>query len=279
MFKKNTPRLIIIGVVLLWALYALFPTIKYNTLSENEKASMEEDGTLEDLEKKTLRRGLDLQGGMHIVLEVDIPTLVENLASNKNDLFYEVFNKVKTEDEVSAEDFISRFVTEARSQDLRLNRYYMDFGSDQAAIQSALDEEAMDAINRALEILQNRVDEFGVSEPTIQKQGNRRIIIELAGIQDPERARSLLQSTALLEFALLKDGSVTQNLLARVDRALKGSKDLENLLEIKEEATDEEKAPTETETRVADEQEVSLTELFGSIEKDTTTEDTTEVLV
>ena len=98
MFKKNTPRLIIIGVVLLWALYALFPTIKYNTLSENEKASMEEDGTLEDLEKKTLRRGLDLQGGMHIVLEVDIPTLVENLASNKNDLFYEVFNKVKTED-------------------------------------------------------------------------------------------------------------------------------------------------------------------------------------
>ena len=240
---------------------------------------MEEDGTLEDLEKKTLRRGLDLQGGMHIVLEVDIPTLVENLASNKNDLFYEVFNKVKTEDEVSAEDFISRFVTEARSQDLRLNRYYMDFGSDQAAIQSALDEEAMDAINRALEILQNRVDEFGVSEPTIQKQGNRRIIIELAGIQDPERARSLLQSTALLEFALLKDGSVTQNLLARVDRALKGSKDLENLLEIKEEATDEEKTPTETETRVADEQEVSLTELFGSIEKDTTTEDTTEVLV
>ncbi len=279
MFKKNTPRLIIIGVVLLWALYALFPTIKYSTLSENEKASMEEDGTLEDLEKKTLRRGLDLQGGMHIVLEVDIPTLVENLASNKNDLFYEVFNKVKTEDEVSAEDFISRFVTEARSQDLRLNRYYMDFGSDQAAIQSALDEEAMDAINRALEILQNRVDEFGVSEPTIQKQGNRRIIVELAGIQDPERARSLLQSTALLEFALLKDGSVTQNLLARVDRALKGSKDLENLLEIKEEATDEEKTPTETETRVADEQEVSLTELFGSIEKDTTTEDTTEVLV
>ena len=56
MFKKNTPRLIIIGVVLLWALYALFPTIKYNTLSENEKASIEEDGTLEDLEKKTLRR-------------------------------------------------------------------------------------------------------------------------------------------------------------------------------------------------------------------------------
>ena len=279
MFGKNTPRLIVIGVVLLWALYALFPTIKYNTLSEDEKTSMEEEGILEQLEKKTIRRGLDLQGGMHIVLEVDIPTLVENLASNKNNRFYEVFDKVKTEDEMSTEDFINRFATEAKSQDLRLNRYYMDYGSDPVSIQAALEDEATDAINRALEILQNRVDEFGVSEPTIQKQGNRRIIVELAGIQDPDRARSLLQSTALLEFALLKDGAVTQNLLTRVDRILKGSDDLEDLLETKEDPTDEEQAPIETETRVADEEEVSLTELFGITEEDTTAEDTTEVLV
>ena len=271
--------MIVIGVVLLWALYALFPTIKYNTLSENEKTSMKEEGILEQLEKKTIRRGLDLQGGMHIVLEVDIPTLVENLASNKNNRFYEVFDKVKTEDEMSTEDFINRFATEAKSQDLRLNRYYMDYGSDPVSIQAALEDEATDAINRALEILQNRVDEFGVSEPTIQKQGNRRVIVELAGIQDPDRARSLLQSTALLEFALLKDGAVTQNLLTRVDRILKGSDDLEDLLETKEDSTDEEQAPIETETRVADEEEVSLTELFGTTEEDTTAEDTTEVLV
>ena len=271
--------MIVIGVVLLWALYALFPTIKYNTLSEDEKTSMEEEGILEQLEKKTIRRGLDLQGGMHIVLEVDIPTLVENLASNKNNRFYEVFDKVKTGDEMSSEDFINRFATEAKSQDLRLNRYYMDYGSDPVSIQAALEDEATDAINRALEILQNRVDEFGVSEPTIQKQGNRRIIVELAGIQDPDRARSLLQSTALLEFALLKDGAVTQNLLTRVDRILKGSDDLEDLLETKEDPTDEEQAPIETEIRVADEEEVSLTELFGTTEEDTTAEDTTEVLV
>ena len=271
--------MIVIGVVLLWALYALFPTIKYNTLSEDEKTSMEEEGILEQLEKKTIRRGLDLQGGMHIVLEVDIPTLVENLASNKNNRFYEVFDKVKTGDEMSSEDFINRFATEAKSQDLRLNRYYMDYGSDPVSIQAALEDEATDAINRALEILQNRVDEFGVSEPTIQKQGDRRVIVELAGIQDPDRARSLLQSTALLEFALLKDGAVTQNLLTRVDRILKGSDDLEDLLETKEDPTDEEQAPIETETRVADEEEVSLTELFGTTEEDTTAEDTTEVLV
>ena len=271
--------MIVIGVVLLWALYALFPTIKYNSLSANEKTSMEKEGLLEKMEKKIIRRGLDLQGGMHIVLEVDIPTLVENLASNKNNRFYKVFDKVKVEDEMSAEDFINRFATAAKSQDLRLNRYYMDYGSDPVSIQAALEDEATDAINRALEIIQNRVDEFGVSEPTIQKQGDRRVIVELAGIQDPDRARSLLQSTALLEFALLKDGAVTQNLLTRLDRILKGSDDLEDLLETKEDSTDEQQAPIDTETRVADEEEVSLTELFGTTEGDTTAEDTTEVLV
>ncbi|MEE2876697.1 MAG: protein translocase subunit SecD [Candidatus Neomarinimicrobiota bacterium] len=273
MFKKNTPRLIVIGVVLLWALYALVPTFKFNSLSADEKAAMNEDGTLEELEKKSIRQGLDLQGGMHILLEVDIPTLVENLASNRNDRFYDVFGKVKAEDQLATENFIGRFIAEAQTQQLRLTRYYMDYGNDPTAIQSALEDEATDAINRALEIFQNRVDEFGVSEPTIQKQGNRRVIVELAGIQDPDRARSLLQSTALLEFALLKDGAVTQNLLTRMDRVLKGSDELDSMLEA------EEPPAEETEIRTADEQEVSLTELFGTTEKDTTTEDTSEVLV
>ena len=229
---------------------------------------------MEDLEKKSIRQGLDLQGGMHIVLEVDIPTLVENLASNRNDRFYAVFDKVKAEDQLATENFIGRFMAEAQSQELRLTRYFMDYGSDPTAIQTALEDEATDAINRALEILQNRVDEFGVSEPTIQKQGNRRVIVELAGIQDPDRARSLLESTALLEFALLKDGAVTQNLLTRMDRVLKGSDELDGVLE-----TEETPVAEETEARTADEQEVSLTELFGTTEEDTVAEDTSEVLV
>ncbi|MBH30997.1 MAG: protein translocase subunit SecD [Candidatus Marinimicrobia bacterium] len=274
MFKNNTPRLIVIGVVLMLALYALFPTFKFNSLSADEKAAMNEAGTLEELEKRSIRQGLDLQGGMHIVLEVDIPTLVENLASNRNDRFYSVFEKVKAEDQISTENFIERFMAEAQTQKLRLSRYFMDYGNDPMAIQTALEDEATDAINRALEIFQNRVDEFGVSEPTIQKQGNRRVIVELAGIQDPDRARSLLQSTALLEFALLKDGAVTQNLLTRIDRVLKGSDELEELLE-----SEKTPAKEETEARIADEQEVSLTELFGTTEEDTVSEDTSEVLV
>ena len=187
MLNNNTPRLIIIIVALLWGVYSLIPTIKFNSLTDEDKLLMDENGTLESLEKNTIRQGLDLQGGMHIVLEVDIPTLLENLASNKNDRFYNVFNEIKDQDEFSADDFISRFILEAQAQELRLNRYFMDYGNDPASIELAIEEEATDAIDRALEILQNRVDEFGVSEPTIQKQGNRRIIVELAGIEDPEQ--------------------------------------------------------------------------------------------
>ena len=273
MLNNNTPRLIIIIVALLWCVYSLIPTIKFNSLTDEDKLLMDENGTLESLEKNTIRQGLDLQGGMHIVLEVDIPTLLENLASNKNDRFYNVFNEIKDQDEFSADDFISRFILEAQAQELRLNRYFMDYGNDPASIELAIEEEATDAIDRALEILQNRVDEFGVSEPTIQKQGNRRIIVELAGIQDPERARSLLQSTALLEFSLLKDGAITQSLLARIDRVLKGNDELNEIIESKENNSQE------SDVRTTEQEEVSLTELFGTSDTDTSSEDSSEVLV
>ena len=83
------------------------------------------------------------------------------------------------------------------------NIFKFSRGSNPEEIISALQNESEDAINRVLEILQNRVDQFGVSEPTIQKQGNNRVIVELAGIEDSERARDLLQSTALLELLIV----------------------------------------------------------------------------
>ncbi|MCH7858919.1 MAG: protein translocase subunit SecD, partial [Candidatus Marinimicrobia bacterium] len=79
--------------------------------------------------------------------------------------------------------------------------------------------------SRALEIIRNRVDEFGVSEPTIQKSGRRRIIVELAGIKNPERARDLIQNTALLEFNLVQDVAVTQDVIIKIDELLRAAGD------------------------------------------------------
>jgi len=262
--KKQTPRLLLIGLVLLWAIYTLLPTLKFNFLSESEKNVLSDNGELKNLKDKVLKQGLDLQGGMHILLEIDIPTLVEDLASNKNDKFYSVFNNLKNTYNKN-QDFIDQFINESEKNELRLNRHYAEIITNDMSIKDALEKERDDALTRVLEILQNRIDEFGVSEPTIQKQGDQRIIVELAGIQDTDRARSLLQSTALLEFSLLKDGAITQNLITRIDKILKGNSDINELIDTNNETSINEEP---TEAKISNDEEISISELFTSINED-----------
>jgi len=266
MNKKQTPRYIIISVVLAVALSLIWPTIRYQLLSPEEKEQMREAGTLNELESKTIRQGLDLKGGIYIVLEVDVPTLVSNLAVTRDQKFEALMERVRTKMKQDQEtDFFTLFEQEVTATKLRLPRYYdVDYGATVEAIITRLKDEANDAINRVLEILQNRIDQFGVSEPTIQKQGNRRIIVELAGIQDPERARALLQSTALLEFGLVKSPDVTNDLLLRIDKILAANKAAEDLVaQATTTPEDTTKAPTPTETPVSEDKTISISELFS----------------
>ena len=124
-------------------------------------------------------------------------------------------------------------------------RYFINYGKTKDQITEQLKLEADDAINRIIEIIQNRVDQFGVSEPTIQKQGSDRVIVELAGIQDSERARSLLQSTALLELMIVKNVESTNTIIRQIDNLANASNsiedkktDVENLFSTDEGAND-----------------------------------------
>jgi len=262
MSKNLIPRYIIIGVVLAWALVTLWPSVKYQQLSPEDIEDMREAGTLETLENKIIKLGLDLKGGIYIVLEVDLPTLVTTLAINKDAKFERTVNDVRnTLTENPQREFFTVFTEKISENGLRLPRYYdVDYGAKAEDILNSIQEQADDAINRVLEILQNRVDQFGVSEPTIQKQGNRRIIVELAGIQDSERARALLQSTALLEFFLVKSPEVTNDILSQIDKVVKGDEELEALAA----AVDGEQAQTKDgELAVSNDQTISISELFG----------------
>ena len=262
MSKNLIPRYIIIGVVLAWALVTLWPSVKYQQLSPEDIEDMREAGTLETLENKIIKLGLDLKGGIYIVLEVDLPTLVTTLAINKDAKFERTVNDVRnTLTENPQQEFFTVFTEKISENGLRLPRYYdVDYGAKAEDILNSIQEQADDAINRVLEILQNRVDQFGVSEPTIQKQGNRRIIVELAGIQDSERARALLQSTAQLEFFLVKSPEVTNDILSQIDKVVKGDEELEALAA----AVDGEQAQTKDgELAVSNDQTISISELFG----------------
>ncbi len=260
MKSKLTPRYIIIALVLVWAFYAIWPTVQYQNLSEDEIEIMQEEGTLQDLESKIIKQGLDLKGGIYIVLEVDLPTLVSNLAINKDRRFEQALAKISTQIKADSElDFFQVFKDEINTAGLRIHRYFdVDFGGNMDEIVVSLRDQADDAINRVLEILQNRVDQFGVSEPTIQKQGNRRIIVELAGIHDSERARDLLQSTALLEFILVKSPDLTNDMLLRIDKVIKGSEELVGLTK-----TTEETSTDDSPAAVSEDKTISVSELFG----------------
>lgn len=262
MKNSLTPRYLVILVLLGWSFYSLWPSIKYQGLDANEKELLREQGELAQIESRIIRQGLDLKGGMYILLETDIPALVKSLASNRNEKFDNLIEEITNEFRLnSGENFFNIFREKISNSDIKVVRYYHEYGSNLEDIIAAIEDETEDSINRVLEILQNRIDQFGVSEPTIQKQGKYRILVELAGIQDSDRARALLQSTALLEFYLVKNNASTNEIISQLDNILKKSVSEEELeILISESKLD--KKPTEA-TKQSKNNVTTVDEIFG----------------
>lgn len=150
-------RFALVVIILAVAIWQLYPSLRLATLSEEERAAMDEESLLA-LKNNAFHLGLDLQGGMYVVLEVD-----------------------KT----------------------GLN-----------------DEEVKDATERALEIMRNRIDQFGVYEPSIQRQGAYRMVVQLPGV-DRERARRLIEKTAYLEFKLVAEAVTMKTVFDLVEESVR----------------------------------------------------------
>jgi|TARA_B100000497_G_scaffold24776_1_gene29168 preprotein translocase subunit SecD len=209
-------RLLTILFVFGLGIYALLPSLRYAMLNEESISNLSKE-EVDYYDAKTIKQGLDLKGGIYIVLEVDLPQLIDNLAKNKDNNFDLFLIDLKNEYNSTSGDFFSIFEELADENDLKLPRYFINYGKTKDQIIAQLSLQSEDSIRRVIEIIQNRVDQFGVAEPTIQKQGNNRVIVELAGIQDSERARDLLQSTALLELMIVKDIESTNALIRQLD--------------------------------------------------------------
>src|SRR5262245_41602057 len=149
--------LLVIGAVVL-SLWAIYPTYQFYQLPRAERLAPGTETPAAKLREKAIPLGLDLQGGMHLVLEVDRSKLPP--------------------------------------------------------------EEGAGAVDRAIEVIRNRIDQFGVAEPLIQKQGENRIVVQLPGLSDRERAKELIGQTALLEFKLVRGQDEATALFARADAQL-----------------------------------------------------------
>ena len=209
-------RLVTILFVFGLGIYALLPSLRYGLMDENKKSNLS-DEQVDYFESRSIKQGLDLKGGIYIVLEVDLPQLIDNLAKNKDSNFNQFLSELKDEYNTSSSDFFTVFESLADENKLKLPRYFINYGKTKEQIITQLSLQSEDSIKRVIEIIQNRVDQFGVAEPTIQKQGNNRVIVELAGIEDPERARDLLQSTALLELMIVKNVESTNTIIRQID--------------------------------------------------------------
>ena len=209
-------RLLTILFVFGLGIYALLPTLRYAIMDEEKKSNLS-DEQIDHFESRSIKQGLDLKGGIYIVLEVDLPQLIDNLAKNKDNNFNEFLGELKIEYNNSSSDFFTVFESLADDKNLKLPRYFINYGKTKDQIITQLSLQSEDSIKRVIEIIQNRVDQFGVAEPTIQKQGNNRVIVELAGIEDSERARDLLQSTALLELMIVKNVERTNAIIRQID--------------------------------------------------------------
>jgi len=227
--KKNQFRLFLIVLFTALAVWSLIPTIqdslhtkKLGELTSEDALTYvrENRADIEAAKEKRVKLGLDLQGGMHIVLEVDVLGLIEERARNRDEKFEQIIKNVR-EQAKSSKSLITELLEETfKKENIRMSRYFYDIRDTDGDIVEKLEAEATEAVNRAREIIRNRVDQYGVAEPVIQTQGGRRIIVELPGVSDKQRVRKLLKGTAKLEFRLVRDREVALAVLKDVNRYL-----------------------------------------------------------
>ena len=190
--------------------------------------------TLKQCREMEIGLGLDLKGGMNVILEVSVPDVVKALADHKTD---EAFNKAVAEASkqsiTSQDDFITLFVKEYKKQapegtlaELFATQQLKDkvnTRSTDAEVEKVLREEVQAAIDNSYNVLRTRIDRFGVAQPNIQTLEGKmgRIMVELPGIKEPERVRKLLQGSANLEFWETYNSNEIVPLLQSVDNKLR----------------------------------------------------------
>jgi len=229
LLRKYRFKLLVVAASVLISLYLLYPTFRDWQLSSSLKQLHGPDSLafvekheeeIREARAKRIKLGLDLQGGMRVVLEVNVVKLLDDLAKNKDDVFAQVMAEVLEEVKHTNESPVVILRRHFEARQVRMSRYYGSLRDDNDRIASTLEDESKKAIDRAMEIVGNRVNQYGVSEPNIQKLGGQRIIVELPGVSRETEVRQLLQGTALLEFKLLREPEVANRVMWSIDQHL-----------------------------------------------------------
>ena len=190
--------------------------------------------TYNDAKEKELNRGLDLKGGINVILQVSVKDILRTLSNNSSDpAFNQALAQADEARKSSQDDYIDLFfdafeqIPDARlaSPDIFANKDLsaeIDFNMSNNEVKPIIRRKIDEAISSAFEIIRNRIDRFGVTQPNIQRLGTSgRILVELPGAKDIERVQGLLQSTAELEFWHVYNSNEFQGFFAQANNLLK----------------------------------------------------------
>ena len=270
MQNKGFVKIFAIALTLVCLFYLSF-TFKTRSIENKAAQSQDEQAYLDSVMNKKvwlgiysykecremqIGLGLDLKGGMNVILEVSIPDVVKALAANSQDpVFVQTLDAAKKRAVSSQENFVDIFAQEyakIAGPDAKLSAFFATSNlkekihsqTSNEEVISVLKEEVTAAVGNSFNVLRTRIDRFGVAQPNIQelagKQG--RIMVELPGIKEPERVRKLLQGSANLEFWETYNISEIQDVLTRIDSRMALKYADENPQEATEEAAQEETA-------------------------------------
>lgn len=244
--------------------------------------------TLRECQEREINLGLDLKGGMNVILEISVEDIIEAMAGNAKDTtFQQAISLAKEYSKESRDDFITLFGRAFNDvdPDAKLAAIFntielrdkIDFNSSNEEVLKVIREEAQGAIDNSFNILRSRIDRFGVVQPNIQRlEGNTgRIMVELPGVKDQERVRDLLSGTANLEFWETYNNTQTFNYLAQANEIIYEIEQAQKELNKEtEEVQQAEEVKAETEQTTEEGEELSLLE---ELDSDTTTADSTSL--
>lgn len=253
--KKNLFRIILTVVFIIAALMYIYPTYQDYQINKELHGLTGQD-SLDYVTKNAdkikkardgrLKLGLDLKGGMYVVLDVDVVKLLQDVSKKKDDqVLNQILDELRNHPETSDIPILDVFKQKLKEKGLTLKSFYGEVRDSESDIEKKLSSEIENSIDRAVEIVRNRIDQYGVAEPQIQKIGGKRIIVELPGVNNPGDVRKLLQGTALLQFQLLKDPETAVKVMQSINNVLIGKQDKDSLSNTTTSKTDSLKKNTE----------------------------------
>lgn len=239
MKKNNIGKWLYITLPILAAAYILWPTYNYYRLDQERQAVASDSARLANWDaannesyvrarRDRMKLGLDLRGGMYVTLEVDVLKLIEESAepASIDDDFNAILTQTRAETDNTDLDVLPVFLRNFKNKGKSLLSYFSAISNEaditEQGIEDRLRQDVDAAVDQALEVMTQRINKFEVSEANIQKQGARRILLELPDVKDETEIRSLIQGQARLEFKRVVEGRDILLSMFMLDKLMRG---------------------------------------------------------